>query len=47
MNCLIVTKNVKEIDFEVIWGKLELKKKKIPEALFHKIIETNCSFHVK
>ena len=41
---LRVTKNVKEIKFEGVWGELELKKS---FQRTHKIFETNSSFHVK
>ena len=41
-----VTKNVKIIKFEGIWGELELKKR-FPETMTHKIFETNSSFHAK
>ena len=41
-----VTKNVKEIKLEGVWGELE-SKKKIPETITHKISETNSSFHVE
>ena len=40
-----VTKIVKEIKFQGIWG--ELKQKMFPETIIHKIFETNFSFHVK
>ena len=45
MKGLQVTKNVKEIKFEGVWGKLESKK--FPETVTRKIFETNSSFHVK
>ena len=41
---LRVTKNIKEIKFEGVWGELELKK---CFQRTHKIFETNSSFHVK
>ena len=47
MKGLRVTKNVKEIKFEGVYGELESKKKKFPENITHKIFETNFSFHVK
>ena len=43
---LRVTKYVKENRFEGVWGELELKKK-LPETITDKILETNSSFHVK
>ena len=47
MKGLRVTENVKEINFEEVWGKLESKKKNFPEKITHKISETNSGFHVK
>ena len=46
MKGLRVTKNVKEIKFEGVWGELE-SKRKFPEIVTHKIFEINSSFHVK
>ena len=45
MKDLRVTKNVKEIKFEGVWGELESKK--CPETITHKIFKTNSCFHVK
>ena len=45
MNGLRVTKIVKEIKFEGVWGELKAKKL-FPETIIHKIFETNSSFHV-
>ena len=46
MKGLTVTKIVKKIKFEGVWGELE-SKKRFPETISHKIFETNSSFHVK
>ena len=46
MKGLRVTKIVKEINFERVLGKLELKKRFI-ETTIHKTTETNTSLHVK
>ena len=46
MKGLRVTKIVKEVKFEGVWGELE-SKKMFPETITHKIFETNSSFHVK
>ena len=46
MKSLRVTKNVKEIKFERIWGDFE-SKKMFPETITFKIFETKSSFHVK
>ena len=46
MKGLRVIKNVKEITFEGVWGRIRIKKK-FPETITHKIFETNSSFHVK
>ena len=43
---LMVTKNVKEINFGGVWGELQ-SKKLFPEAITHKISETNSRFHLK
>ena len=43
---LRVTKIVKEIKSEMVWGKLEAKKM-LPETTIHKIFETNSSFYLK
>ena len=43
---LRVTKIVKEIKFEGVWGELE-SGKWFHEAIAHKIFETNSSFHVE
>ena len=45
MKGLRVTKNVKVIKFEGVWGEKESKR--IPETIAHEIFETNSSFHVK
>ena len=41
-----VTKNVKEIKFEGVWGKLE-SNKLFPKTITHKIFETKFSFDVR
>ena len=41
-----VTKNVKEINFEGIWGELEAKKI-FPEIIILKVFKTKFDFHVK
>ena len=46
MKRLKVTKNDKEIKFDGVLGELE-SKKVFPEAITHKLFETNSSFHVK
>ena len=46
MKGLRVTKIVKEIRFEGVWGNLKAKKK-IPPTTNYKIVQTNPSFHVK
>ena len=46
MKGLTVTKIVKEIKFEGVWGNLETKKMFL-ETIIHKIFETNSSFYVK
>ena len=49
LNCvkgLGITKIVKEIRVEGVWGKLKAKKM-FPDTSIHKIFETNFSFHVK
>ena len=46
MKGLRVTKNVKEIKFEGVWGKLE-SKKRFPETITHKIFDTNSGFRMK
>ena len=45
MKGLRVTKSVKEIRFEGVWGELESKN--FPETITHKASVTNSSFHVK
>ena len=45
MKGIRITKIVKEIKFEVVWGKLEAKM--LQETIIQKIFETNSSFHVK
>ena len=44
MKSLRVTKDVREIQFDVVCGEL---KKMLPERKTHKISATNSSFHVK
>ena len=45
---LRVTKFVKEIKLEGVWGELQSKKtKQFPETIIHKIFEINSSFPVK
>ena len=39
---LRVAKNVKEVNFEAVWVKLEPNK--ITETITHKVFETNSSF---
>ena len=39
---LRVTKNVKEVNFEAVWVKLEPNK--ITETITHRVFETNSSF---
>ena len=46
MESLRVTKNVKAIKFEEVWGELQ-SLKMFPETKTYKIFETNFSFHVK
>ena len=46
MKGLRVTKIVKEVKFEGVWGELE-SKKRFTETMIQKIFETNSSFHVK
>ena len=46
MKGLRVTKIVKEIKFEEVWGKLKAKKI-FPDTIIPKIFEANSSFHVK
>ena len=46
MRGLSVTKNLKEIKFEGVWGQLE-SKKGFSGTIAYKLIETNSSFHVK
>ena len=46
MKGLRVTKIVKEIKFEGVWGELE-SKKRFPDTITHKRSETNSSFHAK
>ena len=46
MEGLRVTKIVKEIRFERIWGWVR-SKKVFPATILHKIFQTNSSFHVK
>ena len=45
MKSFSVTKIVKEIKFEGIWGDLEFKKGFQGQSV--KVYETNSSFHVK
>ena len=45
MKGLRVTKNVKAIKFEGVWG--ELQSKKFPETITHKVFDTNFSLHLK
>ena len=46
MKGLTVTKNVKEIKFEGVWGELE-SKKGFQRQSYYKIFESNPSYHVK
>ena len=46
MKGLRVTKIVKEIKFEGVWGELEAKKM-FPEKITHEIFEINFGFHLK
>ena len=46
MTGLRVTKNLKKIKFEGVWGELE-SKKRFPDTITHKRYETNSSFHAK
>ena len=46
MKGLAVTKVVKEIKSEGVWGRVK-SKILFPEAIIHTIFETNSSFHVK
>ena len=46
MEGLRITKIVKEIKFQEVWGELE-SKKRFPETISHKIFENNSSFQVK
>ena len=46
MKGLRVTKIVKEVKFEGVWGNLE-SKNKFPETITHKIFETDPIFHFK
>ena len=46
MNGLRVTKNIKEIKFEAMWGPVRTKKLS-PETITYAISETNSIFHVK
>ena len=43
MKSLRITKIIKQIRFEGVWGKLE-SRKGFPETIIHKIFETNSSF---
>ena len=43
MKGIIVIKIVIEIKFKGVWGELESR---FPEAISHKIFETNCSFYM-
>ena len=45
MQDLTVTKNVKETNFEGVWGESESKK--FPETITHKIFKTISGFYVK
>ena len=42
----IVTKIVKKIKFERVWGRLR-SKKMFPETIIYKIFGRNSSFHMK
>ena len=46
MKGLRVTKIVKQIKFEGVWGRVR-SKNLFPEPTIYKIFETNSSFHVK
>ena len=46
MKGLRITKNVKEVKFQGVWGQVTIKKA-FPETIAHKICETNYSFHMK
>ena len=46
MKGLRVTKNVKEINCEEIWGEFE-PKKTFRDTVTHKLCDTNTSLHMK
>ena len=46
MKSFRVTKIVTEIKLESVWGRVTIKKK-LPETITHKILETNSDFQVK
>ena len=47
MKFLQVTKIVKEIKFEEVWGELEAVTKMFPETITHRIYESGSGFQEK